>query len=373
MAPSDDPVPVDVSVLIPVLNEGEHLEATVAAMREQRFPGTLEFIFADGRSTDDTRDQLERLGREDRRIRVIDNPLQGTASGLNACLREARGEFVARMDGHTVYPPGYLIAGVQRLREGGADWVAGPQVPVGEGPVSRAVSAALGTRLGQGASRKWGSDGDGAGEEYELDTGVFAGVWRRDTVLAHGGWDEGWPRNQDSEMAARFHRAGQRIVCLPVMAARYRPRESLSGLWRQYRGYGAYRAKTAGRHPASLRRSALLPPALVLDAVASVVAPRRVRAIARTGLGAYALALLATSAKAPGGVGPRETALMPAALVTMHFANGVGFLDGCRRWGVPWRALARVAGRRDAANAGGPAREPVAAPTLNGTAGQATG
>jgi succinoglycan biosynthesis protein ExoA len=351
---------VDVSVLTPVLNEARGIGETVRAMAAQDFDGSVEFLFADGCSSDDTRAQLERMAQADPRIRVFDNPLRGTASGLNVCLREARGDYVARMDAHTIYPSCYLQAGVDRLRAGGVAWVAGPQVAQPRGRVSAAVAAALATRLGQGGSRRW-SGAEGAGE-HELDTGVFCGVWRRSDVLAYGGWDEGWPRNQDSELAARFLARGQRIVSLPSMAASYTPRDSLPALWRQYRGYGQYRAKTALRHPESLRRSAILPPLVVLDGVAALLAPRALRRIARGGLLLYASVL--TGAGIEAARRRRGAAeLVPAALLTMHVAHGVGFLEGARRWGVPWSALRRVAGvPGDAVE---PYRGPIDAPSLS--------
>src|SRR5271166_1110691 len=89
---------VDVSVLVPVLNEERHIREAVAAMQAQRFEGTIELIYADGRSEDRDREILIELAERDPRIRVLDNPRRRTASALNVCLREARGEFVARMD-----------------------------------------------------------------------------------------------------------------------------------------------------------------------------------------------------------------------------------------------------------------------------------
>jgi hypothetical protein len=164
-------------------------------------------------------------------------------------------------------------------------------------------------------------------------------------VLAHGGWDEGWPRNQDSELAARFLAGGQRIVCLPAMAARYIPRDSLSRLWRQYHGYGRYRAKTARRHPTSLRRSAVLPPLVVLDAAVAIVTaitgPRVVALVAAGAIGLYVAALLAAGFEARGR-GLATAARVPLVLATMHLAHGVGFIVGSAIQGVPWRALARL-------------------------------
>lgn len=358
---------IDVSVLVPVLNESGGIVEAVRAMREQRFDGAIEFLFADGRSRDDTRAQLERMAVEDPRIRVFDNPLGGTASGLNVCLREARGEYVARMDAHTLYPSCYLRDGVQRLRAGGVDWVAGPQVAKPQGPFSTAVAAALATRLGRGGSKRW--SGADQRDEQELDTGVFCGVWRRADVLAHGGWDEGWPRNQDSELAARFLSRGQRIVSLPSMAASYTPRDSIPALWRQYRGYGRYRARTALRHPESLRRSAVLPPLLVVCGVAALIAPAPLRRLARAGTALYGLALAGAAMEAARHR-RAPAAFVPVALATMHVAHGVGFLEGSKRWGVPWRALARVTRRSPGPVA--PYAGPVHAPSLQAQALRAT-
>lgn len=361
-----EPGSVAVSVLVPVLNEGGGIRDIVTAMQGQRYQhGELEFIFADGCSRDDTRAQLEVLAREDPRIRVLDNPERGTASGLNVCLRAARGEYVARMDAHTVYPPDYLALGVARLQPRDVAWVAGPQVPTGSGPVGRTVAAVLQTWLGRGGSRKWEpANADGTGDEYELDTGVFCGVWRRSDLLAIGGFDEGWPRNQDSELAARFLRAGGRIVCLPAMGASYRPRESLTSLWRQYRGYGSYRAKTARRHPTSLRRSAVLPPLLVLDLLAAGAAPYAARRAARAGLASYAGALLVAMMQLALRGRWREAVLLIVVLPTMHLAHGVGFLEGSLRWGVPWAALLRVARLRDDPADAARYEGPVSAPNL---------
>src|SRR5437899_327862 len=101
----------------------------------------------------------------------------------------------------------------------------------------------------------------------------FDGLWLRSTVEEHGGWDEGWPINQDSELAARVLRSGGRIVSIPELAARYVPRDSLRGLARQYWRYGNYRAKTAARHPESLGARHLFAPLLALATLGALVAP----------------------------------------------------------------------------------------------------
>jgi succinoglycan biosynthesis protein ExoA len=357
--------PVDISVLVPVLNEERHIRETVATMQAQRYDGTIELLFADGGSEDRTREILLELAATDPGIRVLDNPRRRTASGLNVCLREARGEFVARMDAHTYYADRYLAAGVERLRRGDTEWVSGPAIPRPVGAISRTVSLALASWLGRGGSRKW-NDELGNAEERDLDSGVFGGVWRRERLLAAGGWDERWPINQDSEMASRFLQDGARLVCLPEMAGYYVPRDSLTGLARQYYRYGYYRARTFRRHPESMRRSHLIAPGLVLTLLGAVAAPRPLRRAARAGLLAYSTAVAATGLTTAASPERRtEGGLLLVVLPAMHLGWGFGTLAGMLRFGPPVSALANLLGRAGPPS-GDVADDRVFAPSLHG-------
>jgi glycosyltransferase involved in cell wall biosynthesis len=330
-----------VSVLVPVLNEERHLEQALALMRAQDVPGGLEILVIDGGSSDASGEIAERVAAADPRVRLFDNPARRTPHALNIGLREARGEHVARMDAHTWYPEDYLARGIERLRRGDAVWASGPQLAEGDGSAwSRRVALALDTPLGFG-----GASFRRPGEEREVDSG-FTGVWRRATLLEHGGWDEGWPINQDAELAARIREGGGRIVCVPEMAAKYVPRASLRALARQYWRYGQYRVKTAVHHPASMRRSHVLAPGVVVALAAGVV-PGPWRPPARLGIAAWLAALVGTSAReAARGAPPGDAAALPLVFATMQLPWGAGFLVGCARFGVPLRALARIAGVR---------------------------
>jgi succinoglycan biosynthesis protein ExoA len=333
---------VVVSVLVPVYNEELHLRDAAAAMLAQELDGTAEFLFIDGGSQDSSPAILRELAASDPRVRVLDNPARRTPHALNLGLRAARGEFIARMDAHAIYPPRYLASGVARLRLGDVAWVSGPQLAVGRSPGSRRIARALTTSLGRGeASFRQMLQG-----ESDVDTG-FTGVWRRDTLVSQRGWDEEWVNDQDVELAARIRKLGGRIVCIPEMAADYVPRETLRTLARQYLTYGTYRVKTAQRHPESLRRSQLLPPALVLTATAAAVGPfARLRGAARLGMSGYALTLGVSSMRAAREGDAREASTLPAVWATMHLSYGVGFLRGCLRYGPPIESIARLIGRR---------------------------
>lgn len=322
-----------VSVLTPVLDEEAHLREVVARMQAQDVDGDVEFLFVDGGSTDASRAILAELGSADARIRVLGNPDGRIATSLNVGLRAAEGEFIARMDAHTRYPPGYLRLGVERLRAGGATHVSGPQLAVGDGHGwSDHVARALSTPLGAGGAR-FRSSGDA---EFEVDTG-FTGLWRREVLERAGGWDEAWRTDEDCELAFRLRDSAPGAhVCLPAMAADYLPRPSLPSLARQYWRYGEDKVATFRRHPAAMRPSHLLPPA-----VAVTVAAAPVSRLARAGLGVYGLVLAAAAARAAAdGESPPQAAALPAVFATMHLAYGFGLLAGMAREGVPAAGIA---------------------------------
>lgn len=322
-------------MLVPVLDEELHLPAALAAMRSQRFDGRLELIFIDGGSSDRTLEILRAAARTDDRIRILENPRRSTPVALNIGLGYARGRYVARMDAHTNYPPDYIALGVARLQRGGAAHVSGPQLARGEGRWSRRVALALKSPLGTGgAAFRHHSEG-----EFEVDSG-FTGVWEHSTLQHEGGWDEGWPNDQDSELAARIRKDGGKIICLPEMAADYIPRDSPGALARQYWRYGEYRAKTFRAHPEAMRRSHVLAPGIALTIVVAALPLGLVSRLARVALGTYVGALVVAGARLAPATGAREAAWMPAVFACMHVPNGFGFLAGAIRFGPPVRALA---------------------------------
>jgi hypothetical protein len=328
---------VDISVLTPVLNDEEHIIKAADSMLDQRFPGTVEFLFIDGGSDDRTMDLLLELQREDPRVRILPNPERSTPAALNIGLAAARGRYIARMDAHTLYPDDYLATGVERLLEGDVAHVSGPRLPYGDGKWSRRVAMALMTPLGRSGERL-----------VEV-----SGVWARDVLEAHGGWDEDWQDDHDSELAARIRKAGHRTVCVPEMAAQYIPRNSLRALARQWWGQGYYRAKTSTAHPRGMRRLPSLVPGVAVT-LATLLAPlgalrwlgRGAVALWAAGVVAFALNSAYRDTSAELGVTPADLAALPAVFAAMHLAWGLGFVVGLVRFAPPIRALRNLLGGR---------------------------
>lgn len=314
---------VTATVLVPILNEEGFLPRTLPAMLAQDLEEEIEFLLLDGGSSDRTLEILRDFADSDPRIRVLDNPGRLQSHALALGLREARGEYIVRMDAHTFYPPNYVSSGIARLRKGDVAWVAGPQIPFGTEGWSARIAAAMRNRLGVGgASFRFPQS-----EEMVSDA-AFTGILSRALLEDLGGWDRDWRVNEDGELAARVRAGGGTIVCLPEMAADCATRASLSGLARQYRKYGYDRAMTERRHPGSLRRSHLLPVAVLTTLAASVLSPRPLRRLARIGMGVY-LAALAWGAADVGKRDGFEAGLAaPLVFVTMHLCWAEGFVRG---------------------------------------------
>lgn len=109
-----------VSVVIPAYNKGDTLASAVESVLRQTVRD-LEIIVVDDGSVDDTKEQARRLGQ---RIRYCYQPRAGVSAARNYGIREARGEFVAFLDGDDLWLPRKLETQLAYLeRERGTDAV----------------------------------------------------------------------------------------------------------------------------------------------------------------------------------------------------------------------------------------------------------
>lgn len=309
------------SVVLPVRDEAEHLEAAVAAVLAQEYPGRVEVCLAVAPSRDGTERIARGLAARHAAVSAVDNPAGGTPSGLNVAIGATSGTVIVRVDGHAELSPGYIRRAVETMRRTGAVNVGGIQRAEGRTEFERAVAAAMTSRFGTGdATFHYG------GDEGPTDT-VYLGVFERAALEAAGGFDESLARNQDYELNIRLRQAGGTVWFDPALWARYRPRGSLRDLARQYLEYGRWKREVVRRHPGSLRWRQAAPPVLVAAVGASLVT-----AVVRRGALAVPAAYVAlvVAAAAVTGRTPREVARLTVIFPTMHLSWGAGFLGG--RW-----------------------------------------
>lgn len=323
-----DPRAVRVSVILPCRNEGEHIERCLRSILSQEPPpGGFEIIVADGMSTDSTRAILERLAKEDDRVRVIENPGGIVSSGLNAAIAVAGGTVIVRMDAHTIYADDYLQQCVAVLEETGMDNVGGPALTLSDGYIETAISAAYHSPFSVGGARFHNPSYEGL-----VDT-VPYGCWPRSVFSKIGLFDEDLVRNQDDEFNLRLIRSQGTIWQSPRIKSWYRGRGSLGDLFRQYRQYGYWKVRVIQKHrlPASIRH--VVPGACVVSVALLLIAswwwPSALWTLIAM-IGLYAAATLAASAVTARKAGRmwRLLPILPLVFGTYHISYGIGFLQG---------------------------------------------
>lgn len=113
--PSDDGADIELSVVMPCLNEAATLETCLhkafGCLRELDIKG--EVIVADNGSTDGSREIAQRCG-----ARVVPVPIRGYGAALQGGIKAARGTYVIMGDADDSYDFTALKPFVEKLREG---------------------------------------------------------------------------------------------------------------------------------------------------------------------------------------------------------------------------------------------------------------
>ena len=97
---------MDVSVILPVVNEAENLRILiprlVTLLNHERI--SHEIVVIDGGSTDGTRETAEALG-----ARVVSERRRGYAGAMETGIAEARGDYVLTLDADQSHDPDFVV------------------------------------------------------------------------------------------------------------------------------------------------------------------------------------------------------------------------------------------------------------------------
>jgi glycosyltransferase involved in cell wall biosynthesis len=113
-----------VSVVMPVYNERGTLEIVLRAVLNQ--PCVAEVIAVDDHSTDGSFELLERLSKQEARIKVLRHERnQGKGAALRTCIGRASADIVLIQDADLEYDPADYAALLKPISSGKADAVFG--------------------------------------------------------------------------------------------------------------------------------------------------------------------------------------------------------------------------------------------------------
>jgi glycosyltransferase involved in cell wall biosynthesis len=323
-----------VSILIPSFQEQDFIRACLESVMAFDLPAgtSTEILVIDGMSTDGTRPIATEIAARDERVRLIDNPARNQSAGLNIGIALARGEYLMRLDAHSIYPRDYLLLTIETARRTRADNTGGVVATMrrGTGYQSALVQAITTHRFGVGDS---GFRTDA--EEGPADT-VPYGCFRRQIFDRVGFFDERLIRAQDYEMNRRILAAGGSVWRNPAIRVTYFQQPDVASFLRKqviheapYNAYLWYLAPYAfaARHAVTGVFAAGFILALLLSPFSSVVRWAFIAVMSVYLL----LAVLASTQQALRYREPRHVIAAPIAFFLYHFLHGVGVLAGLTR------------------------------------------
>lgn len=326
-----------VSVIMPVRNEADFIERSVGAVLAQNYPhDVLEVVIADGDSTDETVEIIEKLkNKTDITISVVRNVGKIAPTGLNRAIAEARGEIIVRVDGHCEIEPDYVANCVKYLTENKAEGVGGPIETIGENLQAQAIAAAMSSKFGVGGSA-FRTIND---REMLVDTVAFPG-YKREILDKAGAFNEELVRNQDDEFNYRIRKLGGRILLAPDIRSRYYSRSNFKSLWRQYFQYGYWKVRVLQLHPKQMSWRQFVPFAFVMTLsfliVLSFFSFIGIWALLAV-LSAYLLANFIAALKTASEIKLTALPYVSLSFAILHFSYGIGFLCGVIAFRDRWR------------------------------------
>jgi GT2 family glycosyltransferase len=293
----------------------------------------MQVLIVDGMSDDGTRDIVKEYSEIYPEIKLIDNPGRIVPTGLNIALRDAIGEVIIRVDGHTIIERDYVRQCVGALDRSGADNVGGRMNTVGKGEFGEAVALATCSVFGVGGARFHYSD-----KEEWVDT-VYMGAWSRKVFEKIGLFDEELVRDQDDEFNYRLLEHGGRILLCPQIKSTYTVRGTINSLWKQFFQYGYWKVRVMQKHPKQMRWRQFIPPifvgSMLIATLLAFYVPWGMWMLGGI-IGSYILTNLIASSVTSIKRGWKHFPLLPVVFAILHLSYGLGFLVGLVKFAGRW-------------------------------------
>lgn len=243
------------SVVIPTYNRCVSLKVTLNALKAQEpVPGGFEVVVVSDGSTDGTDALLAgwMAASLPFKLRLVRQENAGPARARNRGIHEAEGEVIVFLDDDVEPLPGCLRAHALRHQENKKLVLIGPMSPDPKRASSEPVWIAWEHAMLQKQYDSWKN---GIWAEHECGPHNFytgnASV-RKEYLMAVGGFDEGFTRQEDVELATRLEReCGVHFRFDPALAALHRPLRTFVSWLRVPNAYGRLDVIRAQRGDAS--------------------------------------------------------------------------------------------------------------------------
>ena len=239
------------SMILAVKNGQPHVERCVRSLLSQEYPQQeFEVIVSDGCSTDGTWKVLKRLKQENPALKLLRNPKESAAAGLNLGIRQARGEYVCLTDADVIVPGHWLKAMESVLTSVDAEAVGGPNfIPPDSDPFSTAVGWIMSSPIATGGKHNPSVQHTMSTEaKYVGHLPTSNLCLRREIFDRIGFFDENFVRGKDLDFSIRMAMQGYRLYHSPDIGVWHYRRSSPGALARQVFDWGKVKAAVMKKH-----------------------------------------------------------------------------------------------------------------------------
>lgn len=107
-----------ISVVIPCFNVAATVTETLASVVSQTMDD-FEIIAVDNNCTDGTVSTIQAIAKDEPRLRIVKQPVQGLSAARNGGIAAAQGKYIAFLDADDLWDKDYLETHLANLEEGG--------------------------------------------------------------------------------------------------------------------------------------------------------------------------------------------------------------------------------------------------------------
>ncbi|MBD2758947.1 glycosyltransferase family 2 protein [Yimella sp. cx-573] len=235
----------ELSVVIPCHDAAATIELQLQALANQRGAADFEVIVVDNRSTDSSRDTVDRWQGRVPGLRIVSAPeLPGAGYARNVGVAAARADKLLFCDADDLVAPDWVDAGAAALDQ--VDLACGVDITLPEVAFDSLEAmwaehfpVALSDRRVQLRAKP---------SSYPIVLGGNLAI-RRGTYLELGGYDASMTLgNEDNDLAVRAEQAGHLIHRAPAMRIAIRERADLRGVYRRARVAARGHIQLVDRH-----------------------------------------------------------------------------------------------------------------------------
>ena len=245
---------MNVSVIIPCLNEEANIESCINSLLNQTYSQEkYEIIVVDGGSTDRTQDLVNEIQEEHSYINLVLEFKKGTAAGRNTGLKNAKYDYIALIDADCEAPSAWLETLVQHYKNAIQNdnmivAVGGTNVPPDNTThFVRAVGIALDSYLGSFSSVQGRQFKNPV---YVPSLATLNALYDKQKIVEIGYFDESLGSEaEDADLNFRLNASGYKLFFVPDSFVWHKMRPTPFTWLKNMFRYGKGRARLLKRNP----------------------------------------------------------------------------------------------------------------------------